>query len=120
MRGAASWLRQRLAPRGQSANGKIRADAMLLVLSEMEWQDEKFGAARHMSTPDWLTLAVEETGEVARAHIDHEGATRLIEEWTQVAALVHQAIEDLLRHSTQDEIAAVFDAPQFTREDPTR
>jgi hypothetical protein len=111
MSGATGWLRQRLGrlgPKDLSANGKIRADAMLLVLGEMERQDEKLGAARHLSTPDWLTLAAEEKGEVARAHNDHEDATRLVEEWAQLAALSLQAIEDLLRHATPAEVDAVF------------
>jgi NTP pyrophosphatase (non-canonical NTP hydrolase) len=111
MSGAASWLRRylaRLAPEDLSANGKIRADAMLLVLGEMKWQDEKFGAARHLEMSKWISLAVEEAGEVAKANNDHEGAPRLVEELAQLAALSLQAIEDLLRHATPAEINAVF------------
>ncbi len=71
-----------------------RRDIWSRILLERARQDTKFGAQRKLSPKDWLTILVEEVGEVAEAILEHDIDNYSVE-LVQVAAVCVAALEDL-------------------------
>ena len=64
------------------------------VLEERQRQDEKWGAQRHGGNL-WLTILVEEVGEVSRALLEDSGPSLLRHELVQVAAVCRAWVEHI-------------------------
>jgi NTP pyrophosphatase (non-canonical NTP hydrolase) len=74
----------------------IQHEALRRVLEERTRQDYRFGSPPQNLTPSaWLTILMEEMGEVAKATIDGN-STNYIEELVQVAAVALYALEDAI------------------------
>lgn len=80
--------------------------AVRSALDEIERQDAEWGANRVHSLGKWLTILVEEVGEIAKAinDLDHAKGARLAElvrnhekEWVQVAAVAIQRVKAIRR-----------------------
>jgi len=80
-------------------NSKALSD----VLSEMDRQDQKWGAERSNDMLVWNAILQEEAGEFAQAclhfHFGGPHAIDMRKELIQVAAVALQAVEDLDRSS---------------------
>lgn len=63
-----------------------------LIRAERARQDIKWGANRKLASTLWLTILVEEIGEVARAILERQG---LKDELVQVAAVAVCWLEEL-------------------------
>jgi len=70
---------------------------LLEVLSERERQDAKWSDHRVLDQRTWITVLVEELGEVARANLEKDPANYR-EELLQLAAVAVAAIESLDRN----------------------
>ncbi|KKL59048.1 hypothetical protein LCGC14_2219180, partial [marine sediment metagenome] len=69
-----------------------RRDIWSRILLERARQDTKFGAQHKLSPKDWLTILVEEVGEVAEAILEHDIDNYSVE-LVQVAAVCVAALE---------------------------
>lgn len=63
-----------------------RSDYLNEVDQERDRQDRKWGSQRHLDDRTWLTILVEEVGEIARASLEHD-PEGLRKELVQVAAV---------------------------------
>ena len=70
------------------------------ILEERGRQDRKWGSQRTHSPEKWLTILMEEVGEVARASLEDDPLS-YIEELVQVAAVAVAALES---HYAQQKI----------------
>lgn len=83
-------------------NARISELAVGMVLAERMAQDEKWGDQAHHPDMTWLTILVEEVGEMAQVilHANFNGKhgtwDNAIEEATQVAAVSMAWLEALL------------------------
>lgn len=70
-------------------------DSFDMVFEEMIRQKEKHGNQHH-TMHEWLTILVEEVGEVAKDINDRADKSKLRSEVVQVAAVAHQMIRRLI------------------------
>ena len=70
------------------------------IRTERERQDTLWGVDRELPPRTWLTILMEEVGEVAKATLDkdYEGYR---EELIQVAAVAVAALENLIRYEKE-------------------
>ena len=73
-------------------DASAKQDIWSRILLERARQDEKFGAQRKLSPKDWLTILVEEVGEVAESILEGDIKNYPVE-LVQVAAVCVAAIE---------------------------
>ena len=69
-------------------------EIMEFIGVERDRQDEKWGKQVHLDTK-WLTILVEEVGEVAKAILERQDKETLEHELVQVAAVCCLWLEDL-------------------------
>lgn len=83
-------------------NPTISAEAIRLIMAERVSQDEKWGDQAHHPDMVWLTILMEEVGELCQVILHarfggHHGMwDNAIEEATQVAAVATAHLEALL------------------------
>jgi NTP pyrophosphatase (non-canonical NTP hydrolase) len=70
---------------------------MEYIVVERQRQDHKWGGYRQLSPKDWLSILVEEIGEVAAAILNHDKHA-VFEEAIQVAAVVFAWLEAEMFH----------------------
>lgn len=75
-------------------------DVLSLIVAELKAQDKKWGANRIMPHRQWLTILIEEVGEVARAIIEHE-PEQVQAELIQVIAVGIQWLKSLRRGANE-------------------
>jgi hypothetical protein len=73
-------------------DSRVQDRAIVAVLAERLRQDRKWGSQRRLTKEKWLTILVEEVGEVANAILDGTG-DELREEIVQVAAVAVLGLE---------------------------
>ncbi|OMQ26877.1 hypothetical protein BMI79_00680 [Serratia oryzae] len=80
--------------------------AITSVVAEMDAQDHKWGADRNQHPFLWLTILVEEVGELAQAALHREfggpASAGFRMEAVQVAAVALQLIEQIDRETAAD------------------
>ncbi|KKL86248.1 hypothetical protein LCGC14_1946600 [marine sediment metagenome] len=69
-----------------------KQDIWLRILKERQRQDTKFGSQRKLTQQEWLTILVEEVGEVAESILEGDIPNYPVE-LIQVAAVCVAAIE---------------------------
>jgi NTP pyrophosphatase (non-canonical NTP hydrolase) len=69
------------------------------IIAERKRQDEKWGSDRMLADYEWLTILVEEVGEVAKAML--EGSPTVNEELVQVAAVAVAWLECMQRRAKE-------------------
>ena len=67
-------------------------DILQAIQDERDRQDAKWGANRYLTQRTWLTILMEEVGEVAHASLEHDD-DNYAEELIQVAAVAVAALE---------------------------
>lgn len=89
-------------------------DVMHAIVEERAYQNDKWGRQTH-PPHRWLTILMEEVGEVARAvyedRIDDQTREGYYAELAQVAAVAAAAMEDLRRQQLRAELVRAPVAP---------
>lgn len=68
-----------------------------MIMAERRRQDRKWGAYRDLPDSMWITILVEEVGELAKAVFEEDG-TGVLSEAIQVAAVVLNMLESRHYH----------------------
>ncbi|KKL92108.1 hypothetical protein LCGC14_1888050 [marine sediment metagenome] len=80
-------------------------DILQAIRDERARQDTKWGSQRKLSPQLWLTILMEEVGEVARASLEGD-PVGYVEELVQVAAVAVAALES---HYAQEDVPSIVE-----------
>ena len=70
----------------------MNENVLQAIQDERDRQDAKWGSQRHLPPETWLTILVEEVGEVAESILEHDPNNYVLE-LVQVAAVAVAALE---------------------------